>query len=391
MIEKSRRILILSTSFWPLVGGSETAIKEITVRLPDYHFDLVTARFQADALPMEYAANLHIFRAGNRLNFFKFLLPKIFLPLAIFNAARKLLRKEKYDLIHVFQASQAGGAAWLLKKLGCLPIGGCPIVLTLQEGQNLASQPWLTRFFRARIIKNVDRATAISRYLADYLKKTGPNLLVKIIPNGVDLANFAREFSYGELSILADELGLRPGAKIIVSVGRLVPKNGLDNLIGALAVLQNNYPEEDWRLLLVGEGGEKENLTALAHSLAVEKRIIFRNFADHKELPKYLQISHVFVRPSRSEGLGNSFLEAMAAGTPIIGTPVGGIPDFLTDGETGLFCEPERPEDVAAKVKMIIEDENLRRHIVKKARALVEEKYDWDKITQDYRQLYETV
>ena len=95
MKEKSKKVLILSTSFWPLVGGSETAIREVTARLPDYNFDLITARLQSGSLPSEQMGNLRVFRVGHGLNFFKFLLPKNFLPLAIFNLARRLMKKEK--------------------------------------------------------------------------------------------------------------------------------------------------------------------------------------------------------------------------------------------------------------------------------------------------------
>lgn len=387
MAEKSRRNLILSTSFWPLVGGSETAIREVTARLPDYHFDLVTARLRADSPAVEEMGNVRIYRVGNGLNFFKFLLPKVFLPLAIFNLARKLLKENEYDLIHVFQASQAGGAAWLLKKIG----SKIPIILTAQEGQDLSKQSWLTKFFRTRIIKSVDKATAISQYLVGYLKNLKKDLSVELIPNGVDLGNFSREFNYGELSQLEDKLGLRPGAKVIISTGRLTHKNGIDNLIKSLAILYRNYPAESWRLLLVGGGSQQMELKILVSSLGMEERVIFLNFVGHAELPKYLKISHVFVRPSRSEGLGNSFLEAMAAGVPVIGSRVGGIPDFLEDRQTGLFCDPEQPQDIAEKIKLILEDENLRKNIVKKARALVEEKYNWDKIAEEYRQLYETI
>ena len=387
MKEKSKKVLILSTSFYPLIGGSETAIREVVARLPDYHFDLVTARLNRHSPPIEQRGNLQIFRVGNGLNFFKFLLPKNFLPLAMFKLARKLLKNSRYDLIHIFQASQAGGAAWLLKKTGW----NSPLLLTLQEGEDLSKQNWLTKYFRKMIIKNTDQATAISQYLVSYLKKIKKNLPVKLIPNGVDLEKFSREFSYGELTQLADDLGIRPGAKIIISTGRLVAKNGVDNLIKALAVLQKDYPEEDWRLLLMGGGEQQTGLSFLASSLGVEERVVFRNFVDHNELPKYLKISHVFVRPSHSEGLGNSFLEAMAAGVPIIGTSVGGIPDFLTDGQTGLFCDPHQPEDIAKKIKLILDDDSLRKNIIKKARALVEEKYDWNQIAEEYRKVYETV
>ena len=387
MLQKSKKILILSTSFWPLVGGSETAIREVVARLSDYNFDLITARLNNNFLPVEQTGNLRIFRVGNGLNFFKFLLPKNFLPLAIFRLARKLLKENKYDLVHVFQASQAGGAAWLLKKLG----SNCPVVLTLQEGENLAKQSWLTRFFRTRIIKNADQATAISQYLLTYLKQTKKNISARLIPNGVDLQKFSQDFSYGEISALSDKLGIRPGAKVLISTSRLVYKNAPDQLVKALAVLKKMYPEEDWCLLLVGDGPLEESLRSEVKNLNLEKEVVFRGEVDHMELPKYLKISDVFIRPSRSEGLGVSFLEAMAAGLPIIGSAVGGIPDFLTDGETGLFCDPENPADIAEKIKLILDDDNLRKNIVKKARELVEEKYDWNKIVEDYRRLYETV
>ena len=119
--------------------------------------------------------------------------------------------------------------------------------------------------------------------------------------------------------------------------------------------------------------------------------MFFLGFIPYDKLPLYLKASDIFIRPSRSEGLGNSFIEAMSAGVPVIATPVGGIPDFLTDGETGLFCDPENPADIAEKIKLILDDDNLRKNIVKKARELVEEKYDWNKIVEDYRRLYETV
>jgi len=94
------------------------------------------------------------------------------------------------------------------------------------------------------------------------------------------------------------------------------------------------------------------------------------------------------VRPSRSEGLGVSFLEAMAAGLPIIGTPVGGIPDFLKDGETGLFTKVDDPEDLAKKIELLFSDEALRQKLVRNGRKLVEEKYQWSKIARDMGKIF---
>jgi glycosyltransferase involved in cell wall biosynthesis len=104
-------------------------------------------------------------------------------------------------------------------------------------------------------------------------------------------------------------------------------------------------------------------------------------------LPIYLAQSRVFVRPSRSEGLGIAFLDAMAAGIPVVAPPVGGITDFLKDRETGLFCNPEDPESVANAVKELLGNDSLRNSIVMHARQLVKERYDWDIVAQQYYEI----
>lgn len=108
-----------------------------------------------------------------------------------------------------------------------------------------------------------------------------------------------------------------------------------------------------------------------------------------QEVPKYLAVSDIFVRPSLSEGLGNSFLEAMAAGLPVVATPVGGIPDFLRDGETGLFCEVKNPKSIAEKVKILLVNKVLREKIIKNAQEMVLRDYDWDLIAGKMRNIFE--
>lgn len=385
MPNNAKRILLLSTSYLPLIGGSELAIKEVTDRLAGFEFDLITARVSKDWPAEERIGRICVFRVGNFLNLFNFLLPKNFLPLAIFFKARKLLKSGRhYDGVHVWQASQAGGAGWLLKWF----YPRLSLLLTLQEGKNLKKQSWLTRFFRYLIIKKADQATVISQYLKNYLQSVKKNLPVAIIPNGVDLDNFSREFSYGEISHLGDLLGIIPGDKVIISVSRLTFKNGLDNLIRSLGILVKQNPNIRYRLLLVGDGEQKAGLQKLAKQLNLENLVVFAGTVGHVDLPKYLKLAQVFVRSSRSEGLGSAFLEAMAAGLPIIGSAVGGIPDFLTDRETGLFCNPLDPQDIAKKIVLVLEDENLRRTIVKNARELMREKYNWDQVAKEYGKIY---
>ena len=113
----------------------------------------------------------------------------------------------------------------------------------------------------------------------------------------------------------------------------------------------------------------------------------------HEEMPKYLKACDIFIRPSRSEGMGNSFIEAMAAGLPVIATQEGGIADFLFDEKrnpdkpiTGFAVDTDSPEQIAAQVKHVMDHPEKVRAVIATARAMVMEKYDWDLIARDMRE-----
>ena len=92
-----------------------------------------------------------------------------------------------------------------------------------------------------------------------------------------------------------------------------------------------------------------------------------------------------------SEGFGNVFVEAMAAGVPVVATPVGGIVDFLRDGETGWFCQAGQPESIAAKMEYILNERNKEEveRVVAKAKEMVEKEYTWDKVVEQMRSIFQ--
>ena len=120
----------------------------------------------------------------------------------------------------------------------------------------------------------------------------------------------------------------------------------------------------------------------MARELKVDEAVQFLGHIEPGKVYDYLAKADIFARPSRSEGLGSSFLEAVGAGLPVIGTPVGGIPDFLKDNETGLFCEVDNPKDLAEKIKKLMTDEELAKRISENGHQLVLEKYDWNNIAK---------
>ena len=148
------------------------------------------------------------------------------------------------------------------------------------------------------------------------------------------------------------------------------------------------------KLVVAGDGEDREKLARIAHEAGVEGRVVFAGHVDHAQLPAYFKASNIFVRPSVIEGMGNAFIEAFAAGIPVVATPVGGIPDFLTDGETGVFCKVHNPQSVADAVRRYLDDPALVAKVVANGKQLAAEKYDWSGIADAmqeriFKQLFE--
>lgn len=371
MPQKSR-VLILTTAYLPEVGGSELAIKNITDRMPGIYFDLVTARLSKDVPECEKMGPVNVYRIGGSLALFSFLLPKNFLPISVFFKARQLMRQHgPYDLIHAYQASQAAGGGWLLK---CI-YPKIPFLVTVQEGKVLNRQPWLMRIFRHFIFKKSDAVTVISNYLAQYVRSQNSKVPIWVIPNGVDPDKFKPDDGHDP--------------KTIITVSRLVEKNGVGDLIDATAAVKKEI--SNIKLLIIGDGHLRESLKLKVKNLKLENNVEFVGEVSNDLLPQYLAGASVFIRPSLSEGLGIAFLEAMAAGLAVLGTPVGGIPDFLEDGETGLFCRPGDSNDIADKIIKLLKNDELRNRLVDNGRRLVQNKYSWDSIASKYKEIYERI
>ncbi len=380
----SKKVLIFSTAYFPLVGGAEVAIDEITKRLPDYHFDLITAKIKPGLACQEKYNNVHIYRVGFGKNIDKMLLP--FLGLI---KAQKLEKKNKYDLIWSMMASFGGFLGLFFKYLHPAK----PWLLTLQEGdppEYILKRVGIFRFLFYQIFRRTDYIQAISSFLKNWSEELGAKCPKIIIPNAVNIKHFSREYPKVELDKLRKCLGLEENDKIIITTSRLSRKNAVDDVIRAMAILKSQG-KTNYKFLILGSGNNEEKLKNLANKLGVCDQVIFVGFVKHDEMPKYLKISDIFIRPSLSEGLGNSFLEAMAAGLPVIATPVGGIPDFLFDGKTGLYCEVRNPESIADKISKILSNNKLKEELIKNGSELVKSKYDWDVIARRIKKIFDTI
>lgn len=362
------RILVFTTTYLPLVGGAEIAIAEITKGLPQVHFDIITSRFNRNLAPVEIIDNTTIYRLGTGT-----FLDKYWLFLYGSRFAEKKL-KNKPDYIWGMMASYGGLAASFFKKRN----PNIPYLLSLQEGDSLSRVEVKTFFIRPlflSIFKRADTIQVISHYLARWAKKIDTTVPVHVIPNGVPLSRI----TYHPRLISKDEIKL-------ISVSRLAYKNGLDTLILSL-----KYLPEKVTLSLVGEGPEEKKLKQLVKKENLEKRVQFLGgFLPDRALVA-LGDADIFVRPSRSEGLGNAFLEAMASGLLTVGTSVGGIPDFLKDGKTGFLVSPDDPvllADTINKIRQLSLEE--QKAIIQNARKLVEDSFSWSMVVEKMAGLFNT-
>lgn len=385
-----KKILIFSLAYYPHnVSGAEAAIREITDRIDDIEFHMITLRYNNQLPKTEKIGHVLIHRIGlstknpsiEDLGKLPLDLNK---PLYQFLAplkAWRLHKKYNYDGAWAMMAHSTGVPVAIFKMLA----PQIQYVLTLQEGDPIEYiektmrplWPLFTRSFsRARIVQ------AISNYLADWAKSRGVTEdKIRIIYNGANPRDIADNFSPNELNQLKTKFNKQANEIYLVNTARLVKQKANNITIQALTRLPENI-----KLLLVGDGPEKEMLSKLAKKLQLDNRVILAGQVDRLEVSKYRKISDIFVCPSRSEGLGNAFLSAMASGLPVVTTRAGGLKEFVFDNKTAWVVDKDKPEQIAQAVLDILNNSAKTKNITDYARQMVYEKYNWDKIARQMRQ-----
>ncbi len=368
-------VIVFSTAYHPLVGGAEVAIEEVADRLKErFDFYVVTHRVRRDLPRRERYRGVTIVRCGLGWAWERWFV----FPFLACLAGFKIAHTHRRVILWGVMVSYASIGAFFIKILR----PDIPFVLTLQEGDSEAHLTYgklgLTGLWWRMLLKAADEVTAISMYLAGYARRRGFDGTLSVVPNGVDIATFRPP---------APRARAPGGEFVIVTTSRLVHKNAVDILIRAVAILKKEALQI--RCRIIGGGRERQKLERLAAELGLDRDVTFLGAIAHREIPSHLWDADLFVRPSRSEGMGNSFVEALAAGLPIIGTPVGGITDIIEDGTTGLFSRLDDPHDLAQKILSLMRDPALARALALNGRKMVEERFSWDGIARRYAEIFD--
>ncbi len=387
MTNTKKKIIVCTTSYLPFIGGAEIAIQEVSKRLCDtFDFIIIAARQKRNLAKREIMSEGLVIRVGFGSKIDKWLLPfagmfviaRLAYAGEIPNPWKRITRESL--LVWGMDISQGAVLGFFFKII----FSKISFVCTVQYGDGE------TRLARARggfiglsfrhILRAADAVTAISSYLMNTAHAYGFAGVEKIIPNGVDTSLF--EFRNADFNIKKIEMRQR----VIITTSRLVKKNAVDVLIRAVAEVKKTIPSI--KCYVIGDGPDRDALERLTKELDLSHDVIFLGSVPYEEIPFYLRKADIFVRASRSEGMGNSFVEALAVGIPIIGTRVGGIPDIIHDGKTGIFCNVDDPHDLAEKILTLCNDDNVAAHMRKVGRRLAEEKFSWNAIAQSYEELF---
>ncbi len=253
------------------------------------------------------------------------------------------------------------------------------LIVTLQgnDVHDLPKASLQHRWLVKRLLRSADAIIGVSRSLLDELSRIFPGLAQKtaVIANGAPLplpAECAPFFPYSDRQI----------SGFILTVGHVIHRKGIDLILRAMKMARECGC--DLKLIIVGDGPERANLSRLADDLGLRENVHFAGNQPHSITLEFFRRCLFFVLASREEGLPLVLVEAMAHNKAVVATRVDGIPELVKDGLTGLLAEPENPASLAAALVKLYKNKELRENVARRGQELVLREYTWDSIAARY-------
>lgn len=236
---------------------------------------------------------------------------------------------------------------------------------------------FIGRLSKKLLLHQAREITATSHFLAQATAQlSAPGKRIHVIPFGIDCSMFKKK-KYKTNSEKAVHLGF---------IKHLEAKYGPDCLLKSMPHVIESYP--DVHLTMVGHGSMERSLKNLAIDLGIDEHIQFTGYIQYENIPELLNDIDIFIMPSNSETFGVAAIEAQAMEVPVIASNVGGVPDALIDGKTGILVEPGNVEQLEAAIIELISNPNLRTRMGKAGRQFVLEHYDIEQNVRLFEKLY---
>ncbi len=369
-----KKVLFICSLYRPHVGGIETIVHELTKYYESIGVEsiILTKKWPITLSDTEENDGSQIFRVVNARS------EEEFLEVADWVKDNDL--KIKADIIHVFGIRRPLPLiGLLLSRKWKVPImctiGGGDIPDAFDPGPG---RIWNEgKDFIPNVLEQSDCVNCASKALIGDLKLVMPKLeKVELLYSGMDFSNITKNNNMAEFD------------NYIFCFRRLDPSKGIDVLIKAFNLIKDTFPKLN--LIIAGEGSEEANLKKLVSDLSLDERIIFIGTVPLQKGISLLRGAQLTVVPSLSEGGGLVNIEAQAVGCPVIASRVGGIPEYLLEGESGLMFEVGNYKELASKIILLLNDKTLRKKLVdggiKHAKS-----FDWNILAPEYIKQYNSL
>ena len=303
--------------------------------------------------------------------------------LALAVALHDAARKYELDLVHVHYAIPHATSAWV----ACEMLQGerdLKIVTTL-HGTDITLvglHPSFQAITQFSILRS-HGLTAVSEFLKRETIRdfSVPEDRIEVVPNFVDTRIYRPGLKPCHRATLAPE-----GEKIVMHISNFRPVKRVEDVIEVFASILKKIPS---RLVLVGDGPDRPRARLRVEELGLQDRVAF--LGEYTPVQELLSCADLFLLPSESESFGLAALEAMACGSPVIASRVGGLPEVIIDGETGYLCEPGDIDDMGAAGVRVLGDDKHWKELSDAGRSLAVKNFSSERIVPDYEEYYRRV
>jgi len=248
----------------------------------------------------------------------------------------------------------------------------------------------VTRYVERRVLQQIQKIAVLSDFSRQLLQETYPQPESKIIKLGVGIHQdiFQPVASKAEAK---QRLGFSPDKPIILTVRRLTARMGLHEFLTAASLVRPRFPQA--KFLIIGEGPLREQLINEIGQLNLQSFVTMIGLVSLKELPLYYQAADLFVLPTAAfEGLGMATLEALACGTPVVGTPAGATPEILNKIDPSLVVKSIKADDIAMGIlDFLTRSTEEKTRLSKKAREIIESDYNWEKAIDELENILKSL
>lgn len=303
---------------------------------------------------------------------------------------REYFKREKFDVVHT-HSSKAGIIGRIAARQA-----GIPVVVHTVHGQafHAYEKPWKKMLYIAAewlAAKYCDKIYAVAQAMIDQCveAKVAPREKYMVVYSGMDTAAFANAKRDPELR---KSLGLPEEAKVIVTVARLFPMKGYEEMLPAAARLAKEFP--DLHFLPVGDGPMFDELQKQIADLGLTDRFHFAGLVPPHRVCDYIAQADLLWHLSLHEGLPRAVVQALAVGIPAIGYKLDGTPEVVLNGETGFVTAPQDVDAVVEHSRQLLSDKVLRQKMGENGKALVIDRFAWrrmaDILAEEFKQLLES-